>query len=566
VDALKLDSLLDSASNLLVTSSRVAERRADLEALHDLAARSAQEWRRAARRLRLALERSGAPATAVQTVSAVDESLRRVARDSGRLASGLEADARALSLASGEVADRARGLRMRPFAEACEALPRAVRDLADAAGKEVRLAVTGGEVEMDRAVLDGLREALLHLVRNAVDHGIEPPAARQAAGKPRGGLVTVAAALRGDRVVVTVADDGAGLNLPAIKHQLARRGLPIPTQDRDLIRALFESGLSTRAEATPISGRGVGLDIVRAATERIRGGVSVSWEAGRGTTFTLDCPPTLAVIRALLVAVGRDIVAIPVSNVERLLRLSPGAIRQAEGRDVIATDEGPVPLVALARLLPPLVERPVTDKVYAVLLNAGGLRLALAVDELLVEQEAVMRPVGRKPLPRVSGAVLLGSGKVALVLDAQAAVLAGLAEVGGPGVKVAAAAAAPARRRVLVVDDSITTRALEQSILEAAGYDVLTAVDGSEAWRALLEHGADLVVADVEMPRMDGFALCEAIRGSKRFKELPIVLVTAMETPEHRARGLEVGADAYIGKSSFDQQGLLDTIRQLLGS
>jgi two-component system chemotaxis sensor kinase CheA len=263
------------------------------------------------------------------------------------------------------------------------------------------------------------------------------------------------------------------------------------------------------------------------------------------------------------VVVGSQTLALPTSEVERVLRVRPDQMRRAEGRDVLAGDR-PIPLVALARLLPPLLERPTTSPTPVVVLAVGERRLALAVDELVAEQEIVLQPLGARAglLPLLSGAAILATGRVALVLDPVAIVTAGLGL--GAGSLSRAEVTGAARRKVLVVDDSITTRTLEQSILEAAGYDVSTAVDGADGWNALQERGADAVVADVDMPRMDGFALCEAIRGSKRFKELPVVLLTAMETPDHRARGLEVAADAYIGKSSFDQRALLDTLRELL--
>lgn len=379
--------------------------------------------------------------------------------------------------------------------------------------------------------------------------------------------MTVAAALREDRIVVTVSDDGAGLNVGAIRSGMTRLGLPIPDDDRDVARALFQGGLSTRAEATTVSGRGVGLDLVRAALERVRGSVDVTWDPGRGTTLMLQCPPTLASIRAVLATVASQTIAVPTTHVERLLRVTSAEIKRVEGRDVLAAEGTPVPLVSLARILPPLVEKPVSGPVSVVLLRAGERRLAVAVDELVAEEEIVLQPVsrGNRRLPLLSGAALLGTGRVALVLDVAAVVAAGLGLDAGGLTFEEATPARLAKPRILVVDDSITTRTLEQSILEAAGYDVLSAVDGADGWRVLQERGADLVVADIEMPRMDGFALCEAIRSSKRFKELPVVLVTALETPEHRARGLEVGADSYIGKSSFDQQALLDTIHQLLG-
>jgi two-component system chemotaxis sensor kinase CheA len=457
---------------------------------------------------------------------------------------------------------------MRPFAEACEALPRTVRDLAVTSGKDVELVVTGEGVELDRGVLDALREALLHLVRNAVDHGIEAPAERERAGKPRRGRVTVAAGLLGERASVTVADDGAGLDVAAIRAILARHGLPAPADDRELGRVLLEGGLSTSGAVTAISGRGVGLDIVRAAVARIRGTVTVAWRLAGGTTFTIECPPTLATIRAVMVAVGPHWFAIPTAHVERLLRLRWTDVRQAEGRDVIATPDAPVPLVSLGQLVSAPAARP-SDRLFAVVLRAGARRLAVAVDELVNEGEVVLRPLAavHQRLAHFGGATILASGRVALVLDPVSLVAAGLADRTGAGLAAAAPAAAGGaeRRRILVVDDSITTRALEQSILEAAGYEVLTAVDGADAWRQLQERGADLVVADVEMPRMDGFALCEAIRGSARLKGTPVVLVTALESPEHRARGLEAGADAYLGKSSFDQHSLLEVIEQLVG-
>jgi len=565
----RLDALVTAGGDLLVGSRRVAGRAGELQALLEAVTASAAEWRQAGRRLRVAVESaSAAPQPAVQTLTKLNESLRGVARDVGRLARAATEDARAISRATGDVLHHVRRLRMRPFAEAGEALPRMVRDLAAATAKEIDVSFTGTDVEVDRAVLDGLRDALVQLVRNAVDHGIELPSQRAQAGKPRRGRISVDAALVGDRVLVTVGDDGAGLDLAAIRAKLEHRGMAAPAGEDDVVRALFETGISTREEATAISGRGVGLDVVRAAVAKIQGTVRVAWEPGRGTTFTLECPPTLATVRAVLVSVGPQVLGIPTTHVERLLRVNPPEIKRVEGRSVLPTAQAPVPVAVLARLLPPLVERPLRGPLLLILLRLGDRRLAVTVDEALAELELVVRPVyqGERPLPFVSGAALLPDGGIALLLDPVALFAAALGtEVGAAAALGEPADTAPPRRRILVVDDSLTTRALEQSILEAAGYEVRTAVDGSDAWRTLQEYGGDLVVADVEMPRMDGFALCEAIRASKQFKDLPVVLVTAMETPDHRARGLEIGADAYIGKSGFDQQSLLDAIRQLLG-
>lgn len=569
VESEKLDALLATAGQLLTASGRVSARPADLRELGDFAARWAEEWRRAIHPLRQALDESSAPASAVQAVEGVLEKLRRLVQDTSRLTAAAEEDARTIARATDDLGHRVRRLRMRPFADACEALPRMVRDLAAAAGREVRLETLGTGVEADREVWAAVRDALLHLVRNAVDHGIEPPEAREKAGKPRVGTVAVSAALRGDRVAVTVADDGAGLDIPALRARLEREGASVPESEDEVVRALFRGGISTRAEATMISGRGVGLDSVRAAVERIRGSVGVTWTAGGGAAFTLECPLALTSVRALLVAVGSQVLALPTTYVERLLRVRPDEIRRVDGREMLSTPEAPIPLVSLARLLgPPLVEQPAAGSVPVLRLSVGGRRLAVSVDDLLAEQELLVRPLRRvrNPPAYLSGAAVLPTGRVALVLNSVALVEAGLnAAPGAGGTEVEAQRAPTTRRRILVVDDSITTRTLEQSILEAAGYDVLTAVDGADGLRMLHEQECDLVVSDVEMPRMDGFALCEAIRGSRRLRETPVVLVTALETPEHRARGLEVGADAYLAKSSFDQEHLLQTIRQLVG-
>ena len=568
VPASKLDALLASGGDLRVAGARPGLRAAEMEDFHGALTHCVTRWRHDSRRLRLALDRAGAGAAAEPSILALGEDLQRLAREAGRMAAAARRDARTLSMNVDAVLDHARRLRMRPFAEACEALPRAARDLAISIGKEVDLRVTGGDVEADRVVLDGLREALLQLVRNAVDHGIETPDARVAAGKARTGSVRVDAELRGDRLRVTVADDGAGLDLPAIREALRRRGSDVPDDAPGVARALLEARVTTVAEATTVSGRGVGLDVARVAVHRLGGHLDVTWSDGGGTSFHLDAPVSLASTRVLVVGVASHLVAIPINYVERILRVAPGSLRLTEGRHVLPTDAGPVPVVSLARLLSPLAERPLVDGPLAlVLLLAGTQRLAVVVDELLDSREVAVRPVrsGENRAGPLRGAALLESGRIVLVLDPQAVVAAGLGSDVGPGITVEPPPAAPVRRRILVVDDSITTRTLERSILEAAGCYVLTASDGADGWRVLQEAACDLVVADVEMPRMDGFALCEAIRNSRRHAGVPVVLVTALESHEHRARGLEVGADAYIGKSSFDQQSLLDTIQQFLG-
>ena len=569
IDPETLDAVLASVEQILVAIDGVVARAQQASAVSEMArGLASRESRRREHHRHPLVPSAPADASVERPRDGVDR-LRRLADLATRLASDAAADGRTLVAAGATLATQARMLRMRPFAEACEALPRVVRDLSRAVGKDVRLNIAGGDVMADRIVLDGLREAIVHLVRNAIDHGIEAPEVRVAARKPKEATVTVAASVSGDSIVVTVEDDGAGLDVPGIRASLQRLGREVPASDTEAVNALFQGGVSTRTEATSISGRGVGLDLVRDAVARIHGMVNVSWIEGGGTTFTLQSPLTLASIRAMLVKVGTETVALPTTYIERVRRISPDQLRRAEGSDVLIEANGdgaPVRLASLARLLgPPLSARPLEHDGKCIVLNAHGRRLAVLVDDLIAEQPVIVRSLDgvRASLPHLSGVAILSGGRIALVANvtellARAADAPSTVTIAGHGDR-----ADTRRRRVLVVDDSITTRMLEQSVLEAAGYEVRTAVDGLDALELLADNTWDLVVSDVEMPRMDGFGLCAAIRSNPRLAQTRVILVTALEKEEHRAKGLEVGADAYLGKSSFDQRALLETIEQL---
>lgn len=573
VPAEKLDALIASVGTLAQSRGQAAAQASDAAGLEAELTRLLSRWRRRSAQLRRRGDASVLQ-EALALLSETEQALERICRHTSHLSATAARHEQVIAQAEDNVTGRVRALRMRPFADVTELLPRVVRDVAAAVGKDVRLALRGTDVEADRAVLDGLREPLVHLVRNAVDHGVEAPEARVARGKSGQGTVTVSAVLRGDRLVVTVADDGAGVDEAALRHELRRAGRPVAAGRAAVASALLEGGITTRREASAISGRGVGLDVVRSAIERLGGTLDVDWTPATGTRFTLDCPIMLARLRAVLVAVGSQTLAVPAAHVDRVVRVRRDTLRRVGGREVLLLHEGgdagaPVPLTSLARLLgPPLAGRPAEEWLTAVVVTGAGGRLAVATDDLLGEQEIVVRPLprGYGVAPTVAGATVLPAGGVALVLNALTLVRAGL-ETAGDALPAfdPNAAAGRARQRILVADDSITTRALEQSVLEAAGYDVVTAHDGAEALRLLDDGEFDLVVSDVEMPRMDGFALCEGIRRSPRHATLPVILVTAKEEPEHRTRGLEAGADAYVGKSGFDHQDLVRVVRELLG-
>ncbi|MDB4892556.1 MAG: cheA [Gemmatimonadetes bacterium] len=478
-------------------------------------------------------------------------------------------DARALSGVSGRLGVSARHLRQRPFGEIAETLPRVARDVARDSGKQVRVVVVGSEIEADRVVLEALREPLLHLVRNAVDHGIEPAAERTAVGKEAEGELRIEGSLRGDRLQVTIADDGRGLDLEAVRRALVRRGRNVPTDPAVLARAIFDEGFTTREAATTLSGRGVGMGIVRAAAERMGGTVEVSSVPKKGTTITIDVPISIATMRVVLVEVGGVILGVPSTFVVRVDRADPRKLARVDGRAMLVRNDRPIPVTTLAALLgPPFEESPAASMLQIVVLESGPQRLAVVVDDLLDERELVLRPLehaGSAATNATVGTALLGTGVVALVLSVPAL----LSNSDGYGVSsgsLANAGEAPrAPSRILVVDDSITSRTLEQSVLSAAGYDVITAVNGAEAWRTIERQDVALVVSDVEMPHLDGFELCARIRANARTATLPVILVTSLDEPAQRARGLEAGADAYITKSSFDQDTLLDTVRMLIG-
>jgi two-component system chemotaxis sensor kinase CheA len=497
-----------------------------------------------------------------------DRALEQVDREITRLLRRAGDDARTLGSVSGRLTGTARRLRQRSLRELTETLPRVVRDVAQEVGKPARLVVTGEEVEADRVVVEALRDPLLHLVRNAIDHGLESPEARQAAGKPAEGTITVAITLRGDRLRLAIGDDGRGLDLPAIGRALVQRGRPVPGDPAALRRAVFDDGLSTRERATTLSGRGVGLGIVRAAAERLGGTVELDSTPGQGTTFTLEVPLSIATLRALTVTAEDSLFGIPSAYVVRVDRMDLRRIARLDGRAVLTGDGAPTPVVTLASLLgPPFAVPTLADSLQVVTVEAGGRRLALVVDDLRDERELTVRPlehVGAAASSLTVGAALLGDGDVVLVLGV--ATLLDDAGTSAPLAMPASDRFDPATRRILVVDDSITSRTLEQSVLAAAGYDVVTAVDGLEGWRLVERGGIALVISDVEMPHLDGIGLCERIRASERTTTLPVILVTSLDKPAERARGLEAGADAYVTKSGFDQDVLLDTVRQLLGA
>ena len=464
---------------------------------------------------------------------------------------------------------------MQPFSTLLDVFPRFIRELSRDQGKEVELLIRGADIEIDRRVLEEIKDPLIHLVRNCLDHGVETREARLQRGKPPQGVITIGIAARdGDSVEMLVADDGAGIDADTVKAAAVKLGLLAPEnvtflREQEALSFIFQSGVSTSPIITDISGRGLGLAIVKEKVEKLNGSLSVATEAGRGTTFRIIFPLTLARFRGTLVRAEEHLFVLPTSNVERAMRVRCEDIKTIENRETIVLGGQAISLVRLATALELTRTAGKNDEAATqtvVVLISGHQRIAFVIDAVLGEQDVLVKTLG-KQLARVrniAGATILGSGKVVPILNVadlmKSAVRASTIRVAEP----AAADVADRKKSVLVAEDSITSRILLKSILETAGYQVETAVDGIDAFTKLRSGAFDVLVSDVEMPRLNGFGLTSRVRADKTIGELPVILVTALDSREDREQGIDVGANAYIVKGSFDQSNLLRVIERLI--
>ena len=460
-----------------------------------------------------------------------------------------------------------------PFSTLFESSPKLLRDLSRDQGKEADLEISGEEIEIDRRILEEMRIAFIHLLRNAIDHGIEKPEERRKCSKPPRGIIRVVVSRsEGNKVDILLSDDGGGVDLKALREASLKRGILSAEEaeklaDQEMLPLVFQSGVSTSPIITEISGRGLGLAIVREKVEKLGGQVSIETHLHSGTTFRMILPLTLATFRGVLVTVAERPFVIPTTNVERVVRTRQEEIRTVENRDTLSLGDATVPLVKLSDILE-LSEKGERPAVIPILvLKLQEKRIGFCVDEVLNEQEFLIKNLNR-PLSRIrniAAATILGSGRVIPVLNVSDLVKSAAKDAGRPAKPAKpVAGVAAAKKSILVVEDSITSRMLLKNILETSGYLVTTAVDGIDAATRLKTEKFDAVISDVDMPRMNGFDLTAKIRGDKKLAELPVVLVTALESREDRERGIDVGANAYIVKSSFDQSNLLEVIRRLI--
>jgi two-component system chemotaxis sensor kinase CheA len=487
-----------------------------------------------------------------------------------RLATALDGTGKELHDVRARLFEAALETALVPFAAALDELPALVRNLARGHGKQARLETRGAGVEIDRRVLGVVREALIHLVTNAVDHGIEPPALRAAAGKPPVGRIEIdVTQLDARTVAVRIGDDGAGIDTGAVEQAavlclgLDQAALAQLSGQQRLQLAL-RAGVSTRSEVTPVSGRGMGLSIVADKVVAAGGRIVVDTAPGAGASFELLLPVGVASLRALVVEAAEARYAMPLAGLESVRSAAQAAIRTVEGRETVLIGARVLPLVRLAELFgKPRVGQD-GEQGVVIVARAGAQAFGMLADAIVAEQDVLPKRLG--PLLRrvryFSGAAQLGDGTLAPVIA-----LEDVARHGLTGVRGAAATepAAAVGKRVLVVEDSVTSRLLLKHILEGAGCSVDTAADGLDALSRLRGARYDVVVSDVEMPNMDGLALTASIRANPATAELPVILVTSLQTPEQREAGLRAGADAYFTKGSFDQDRLLATVRRVGG-
>ncbi len=517
------------------------------------------------------IRKDGGPMT--RRLDALDGHIRRLSKETRSARRMQRRSAWMLRQLGGELQDEIRLARMTPVENIFGGFGKMIRDLAQDEHKEVEARIVGLEVQADRLVLQALKDPLMHMVRNAVYHGIETPRLRTKNKKNKTGRITVAFKVEGGRLSVEVDDDGGGVDLKKIAGKAVREGRltkenAAGASDGELLDIIFKPGFSTVKKVGGLAGRGMGMSVVQETVARLNGNLEVVDKDGPGTKFHLLLPLSISTHRLLMVVSRGNTFAIPTDSVERLCRVNVADVKTVEGAPVINIQGRLVPIQSLAGLLNlDSAEVSVQEGVMPVLIiNSGQTRAAVAVDSLLSIRDAVIKDLGF-PLPKgskVAGGILLEDGSISTVLSPYA--LTDAFHKRGAAVKLETAERAPEEKppTILVVDDSITTRTLEKNILEAHGYHVIIAMDGIEALTELRSQPIDLVVSDTQMPRLDGFDLLAEIKKDPGIAHIPVIIVTSLESAEDQERGLSLGADAYVVKHKFDQRNLLDAIEQIL--
>ncbi|MFA7945423.1 hybrid sensor histidine kinase/response regulator [Pseudomonas brenneri] len=572
VTAERLNSLLDLSSKSLVETQRLKPYLSSLQRLKRIqsnGARALDNLDGQLKTLDLNLEAQEALADARRLLSEAQLLLAEKTAELDEF--GWQAGQRAQVLY-----DTALACRMRPFADVLAGQVRMVRDLGRSLGKQVRLEIEGEKTQVDRDVLEKLEAPLTHLLRNAVDHGIEMPEQRLLAGKPAEGLIRLRASHQAGLLVLELSDDGNGVDLERLRASIVDRNLsPLETalrlSEEELLTFLFLPGFSLRDKVTEVSGRGVGLDAVQHMVRQLRGAVVLEQAAGQGSRFHLEVPLTLSVVRSLVVEVGEEAYAFPLAHIERMCDLEPDEIVQLEGRQHFWHEGRHVGLVAASQLLQRPPGQNTQDTLKVVVIRERDAVYGIAVERFIGERTLVVLPLDDRlgKVQDISAGALLDDGSVVLIVDVED-MLRSVDKLLNTGrleriARRAQQTVEAARKRILVVDDSLTVRELQRKLLLNRGYDVAVAVDGMDGWNALRSEDFDLLITDIDMPRMDGIELVTLLRRDTRLQSLPVMVVSYKDREEDRRRGLDAGADYYLAKASFHDDALLDAVVELIG-
>ncbi|VVN92697.1 Sensor histidine kinase RcsC [Pseudomonas fluorescens] len=572
VTAERLNSLLDLSSKSLVETQRLKPYLASLQRLKRIQSQSVRALDTLDGQLKTENLNLEAQEALADTRRLLSEAQALLAEKTAELDEfGWQAGQRAQVLY-----DTALACRMRPFADVLAGQVRMVRDLGRSLGKQVRLEIEGDKTQVDRDVLEKLEAPLTHLLRNAVDHGIEMPEQRLLSGKPAEGLIRLRASHQAGLLVLELSDDGNGVDLERLRGTIVDRHLsPLETAQRlseeELLTFLFLPGFSLRDKVTEVSGRGVGLDAVQHMVRQLRGAVVLEQTAGQGSRFHLEVPLTLSVVRSLVVEVGEEAYAFPLAHIERMCDLAPDDIVQLEGRQHFWHEGRHVGLVAASQLLQRPTGQNPSDTLKVVVIRERDAVYGIAVERFIGERTLVVLPLDDRlgKVQDISAGALLDDGSVVLIVDVEDMLrsvdkLLNTGRLERIARRSQQSTEAP-RKRVLVVDDSLTVRELQRKLLLNRGYEVAVAVDGMDGWNALRSEDFDLLITDIDMPRMDGIELVTLLRRDSRLQSLPVMVVSYKDREEDRRRGLDAGADYYLAKASFHDDALLDAVMELIG-
>ncbi len=555
-----LDSLGLLSGDLLVESARARLRSEELSVLLERFSRLGDNFLRLYQSLPAA-QRDGAHGQ----VDRLEGDLHLLRDDAFRFVRGHVDAVNTLHGSLSQMADNVAEARLVPLSTVFEAFPRAVRDIASSQGKQVDLQIENSGVGVDRSMINDVRDALIHLVRNAVDHGIEAPDFREALGKPASGRVSIRVRADGDMLAVELEDDGRGIDPERLRSVAVQRRILTPAQgaalsEREAIELIFRPGFSTREEVSELSGRGVGMDVVKRKVEALGGSVSVQSRVGRGTTIGLRLPQSLALMRVLLVRLGDDVYGMPAADVEAVARFRPEDRMEVFGSLAVMHRSRPTTLVALGPLLG-LNGGPRHDRPPSVVVRHGDDRAALVVDGLVDEREVAVKPCGGEFLKGaafIAGTAALEDGRIAVLLHVPD-IMAEVRRVARPVQEPAQTK----RLRVLLVDDSPIARATEGALVKALGHAVAEAVDGEDAWVRVQREPYDLILTDVQMPRLDGFSFTRRVKSHPDFGRIPVIILSSLASPEDKRRGVDAGADAYLIKGELGVESLALAIDRL---